>query len=85
MGYPRGCQKFPSAPQSDAIRFAIAKDGGDRILLHYSCEREHTPVEHGQLQYDCAARAWPVSHRDACIQRQAECFVMIYLERHPRN
>lgn len=85
IGYARQCQKLPAQPQGDSVRFAIAKDGGDRILLHYSCEREHAPVEHGQLQYDCGAKAWPVPHRDSCIQRQAECYVSTYLERHPRN
>ena len=72
---------MPADRDSDAVRFAIAKDGGDRLMLHYSCERDHVPIEHGLLQYDCTAQAWRVAHPDACIQRQAECYVLIYLER----
>lgn len=81
IGYARECQKIPAERRSDAVRFAVAKDGGAHILLHYSSERDHAPVEHGLLQYDCATRAWPVPHPDACIQRQAECYVSLYLER----
>jgi hypothetical protein len=81
LGYATQCAKLPAARRSDAVRFAIAKDGGDRILLHYCCERDHAPVEHGQLQYDCGAQAWRVSHQNPCIQRQAECYVAVYLER----
>jgi hypothetical protein len=84
IGYARECQKLPAERHSDAIRFAVAKDGGSRILLHYSCERDHAPVEHGQLQYDCTTRTWPVAHADACVQRQAEVFVAGYLERRGR-
>jgi len=81
LGYARQCGRIPTDRHSDAVRFAIAKDGGDRLLLHYSCERDHAPIEHGLLQYDCTAHAWRVAHPDACIQRQAECYVVIYLER----
>ncbi|HLJ26178.1 MAG TPA: hypothetical protein VKY85_05670 [Candidatus Angelobacter sp.] len=81
LGHARQCDRIPAERPSDAVRFAIAKDGGDRILLHYCCERDHAPVEHGQLQYNSAARNWPVPHQDACIQRQAECYVAMYLER----
>jgi hypothetical protein len=84
LGYARQCGKFPAQRRSDAVRFAIAKDNGDRILLHYCCERDHAPVEHGQLQYDCSTHSWSVGHHDGCIQRQAECYVAVYIERHPR-
>jgi len=84
LGYARQCRRIPAGRQLDSVRFAIAKDGGDRVLLHYSCEREHAPMEHGQLQYDCVSRTWPVPHRDPNIQRQAECFVSTYLERRAR-
>jgi len=84
LGYAQ-CTKIPAERPSDALRFAVAKAGGDRILLHYSSERNHAPVEHGQLQYDCTTRTWPVPHPDICIQRQAECYVVTYLERRPRS
>jgi hypothetical protein len=81
LGYARQCSRIPADRHSDAVRFSIAKDGGDRILLHYCCERDHAPIQHGQLQYDCTSQAWPVSHPDLRIQRQAECYVEMYLER----
>ena len=81
IGYARECRRIPAERPSDAIRFAVARDNGDRILLHYSSERDHAPVDHGLLQYNCAARTWPVPHPDACIQRQAECYVSLYLDR----
>lgn len=84
LGYAVQCSRIPADRQLDSVRFAVARDGGDRILLHYSCERDHAPVDHGQLQYDCVSRTWPVAHGDANIQRQAECFVATYLERRGR-
>ena len=81
LGYAGECTRIPAERRSDAVRFSIAKDGGDRILLHYCCERDHAPIQHGQLQYDCMAQTWPVSHPDVCIQRQAECYVSEYLGR----
>ena len=81
IGYARRCQRIPAQRSIDAVRFAVAKDCRDHILLHYSTERDHAPVEHGQLHYDCLTQVWPVSHPDACIQRQAECYVSLYLER----
>lgn len=81
LGYARRCARIPAERESDAVRFAVAKDGGDRILLHYCCERNHAPVQHGQLQYDCRTRAWPVAHQDPRIQRQAECYLEVYLQR----
>jgi hypothetical protein len=85
LGYARGCQKIPATRHSDAVRFAVARDGGARILLSYCCERDHAPVEHGQLQYDSETHSWPVAHSDTCLQRQAECYLQNYLERHPRS
>jgi hypothetical protein len=75
---------MPAARSADSLRFAVAKDAGDRIFLHYVFEREHSPLEHGRLEYDCATRSWPASLPDACAQRQAECYLALYLERRRR-
>jgi hypothetical protein len=85
LGYARRCGRLPAQRSTDAVRFSIAKDGGDRLLLHYCCERDYAPVEHGQLQYDCRSKTWPVAHPNACVQRQAECYVLTYLERRGRE
>lgn len=84
LGYARNCPNVPAERSTDAVRFAVARDMGSRIRLHYSCERNHAPVEHGVLEYDCVAGKWPIGHQSECIQRQAECFVGSYLEKRPR-
>lgn len=81
LGYARQCVRIPAEPSSDAVRFSIARDCGDRILVHYCSERDHAPVEHGQLQYSCTTSAWVIPHSNPCIQRQAECYLSTYLER----
>ena len=70
---------------SDGVRFAVARDEESRIIFHYVSELEHEPVEYGRLEYDCVAGNWPVPLRDACLQRQAECYLAVYLERRPRK
>jgi hypothetical protein len=85
MGYAGGCARIPAARCADGVRFAVARDEETRIVLHYVSERLHEPVEYGRLEYDCAQQVWPAPLRDACLQRQAECFVAVYLERRPRK
>jgi hypothetical protein len=84
LGNARECSRLPAERRSDAVRFAVAKDAGQQIVLHYSCERNHAPVEHGKLQYDCVLKGWKSAHSDDCIQRQAECYIAAYLEKRPR-
>lgn len=81
VGYARDCRRIPAERSSDSVRFAIAKDGGDSIAVQYSSERDHAPVEHGQLLYARSSSSWLNPHPDACIQRQAECYLATYLER----
>lgn len=85
IGYARGCPRMPRSCFSDGVRFAVARDEGSRIILHYASEREHEPVEVGRLEYDCANKTWPAPLRDACLQRQAEVYMAMYLERRPRK
>ena len=81
LGYAQQCEKLPAHRRADSVRFSVANDARSLIRLNYSCELNHAPVEHGVLDYDCEARSWQVAHQDACIQRQAECYVETYLER----
>jgi len=84
LGYAGKCEKLPADRQTDSVRFSVAsleKATKDRLRLHYSCEQNHAPVEHGVLEYDCEAHSWPMPHNNACIQQQAECYVATYLER----
>lgn len=85
IGYAGGCLRMPAVRCADGVRFAIARDEETRIVLHYVSERLHEPVEYGRLEYDCKEHKWIVPLRDLCLQRQAECFVNVYLERRPRK
>jgi hypothetical protein len=85
IGYACGCPRMPRSCFSDGARFAVARDEGLRIILHYASERQHEPVEYGRLEYDCATQTWAVPLRDACLQRQAEVYLAVYLERRPRK
>jgi len=85
IGYARGCPRMPRSCFSDGVRFAVARDEGSRIILHYASEREHEPLEVGRLEYDCASSIWATPLRDPCLQRQAEVYLAMYLERRPRK
>jgi hypothetical protein len=57
-------------------------DAPARVLtLHYVRERNHLPVEHGDLEYDLAQTTWLRTHSDPRIQRMAECFLDSYLKK----
>ena len=84
LGYSAGCSRLPSVRRADCLRFVVMHDGGNKIILDYIYEREHAPVERGQLEYDCAGQSWPVRLSDECAQRQAECYLAVYLERRRR-
>ena len=85
MGYADGCPRLPAERCADNVRFAVARDEDSRIVLHYVSERHHQPVEYGRLEYDCGMKRWLAPMRDCCLQRQAECFVAVYVERRPRK
>jgi hypothetical protein len=85
IGYAGGCAHMPATRCADGLRFAVARDEKSTIVLHYVTEREHEPVEYGRLEYDCQTQKWLAPMRDPCLQRQAECFITVYLERRPRN
>jgi hypothetical protein len=84
LGYAQSCAHLPEERRADCLRFAIAEDEGERIRLHFIYERNHAPVEHGFLEYDWVSLRWSHALDDACAQRQAECYLESYLERHPR-
>jgi len=56
-----------------------------KVVVRYACEREHLPVAHGDLLYDIASAAWLAPHSNACLQRMAECYVGVQMERRPGN
>lgn len=81
LGYARGCDKLPANRQADAIRFSVAAEKEGEVIVSYTCERDHAPVEHGELRYRLSSTSWCAPHADPVLQRQAECYLAIYLER----
>lgn len=80
LGYAGGCARLPAERRADCLRF-VARENGGRITLDYIYERDHAPVEHGRIEYDRNTQSWPVMLSDHCAQRQAECYLAVYLER----
>jgi hypothetical protein len=66
------------------VRLSVVQDTGDKILLLYAYDLAHAPVTHGQLAYDCSSRTWISTVEDACVQRQAECYLRVYLDQRVR-
>jgi len=81
MGYASACPSLPKERQYDSVRFAVAHDGNARIILWYSCEREHLPAGHGKLEYHATLQAWISTHADLRIQKMADCYLQSYLLR----
>ena len=93
LGYASGCAWAPRERAWDAVRFAViapcdaenAREPGEpnarAILLRYVCERNHSPVEAGDLKFDLSQAVWVRSHGDGRVQRMAECFLEEYLRK----
>lgn len=96
LGYASSCGWAPRECTWDAVRFAISvphesvkrgKSGNNddvpvRVLrLRYVCERNHRPVEHGDLEFDLSRATWLRPHNDPRIQKMAECFLDTYLKK----
>jgi len=82
LGYAR-CSRLPSERVADAVRYAVALDGDERVVVTWVTERAHAPVECGHVEYDRAAQEFSVAHPDARIQKQVESYLAIYLARRP--
>jgi hypothetical protein len=94
VGYARQCSKLPADRRADAVRFSVASQAGDNeasdidasdnedlIIVRYVCERDHAPVDHGELRYQPSSGQFHGGPEDAVLRRQAECYVAAYLER----
>ena len=86
LGYAEACGRLPPERVWDSVRFAarsVGSDSGDggRVKVRYVCEREHRPAEHGTLEFDPVESLCVVPHRDARVQRMAECFLESYIQK----
>lgn len=94
LGYADSCAWAPRERTWDAVRFGvIAPPSLDKrenknlnsICISYACERDHRPVEHGELECDIPQSLWVRRHSDARVQKMAECFLESYLDRKSRG
>jgi hypothetical protein len=96
LGYASGCAWAPQERHCDAVRFAVSVPAGSRsdknqkdglsgksriLALTYVCERDHRPVQNGELEFDLAQATWLRQHDDPRIQKMAECFLESYLKK----
>lgn len=81
LGYATNCPHLPASRQWDAIRFSVARENESEILLAYSCERNHLPAGHGNLEYRLQNSEFTAIHPDGRIQKMAECFLESWLRR----
>ncbi|MDP9162444.1 MAG: hypothetical protein M3O09_19740 [Acidobacteriota bacterium] len=81
MGYALTCSRLPSMREWDAVRFSVTRDWRSHLSLQFVCEMNHTPSEHGKLEYDVTARKWTTPHKNSRVQKMAECYVESYLLR----
>jgi hypothetical protein len=95
LGYASGCSWAPTDRCWDAVRFAVcapppaerenrAEAGvtGRTLRLRYVCEKDHRPVESGDLEFDLLHASWQRRHVDPRVQKMAECFLDSYVKIH---
>lgn len=86
MGYARGkCARFPQSAGPDAVRFTIARDSDQKILVSFAVERNHGPHAQGSIEYSRAAGKFAAPESDSLIEKQAGAYVASYLRRRPTS
>ena len=78
-GYARGpCERFPAQVVADAYRFSVVEDRGETVRVVWVAEREHSPVEHGVMEF--VERIGLAPGADP-LTAQAQAFAEGYLRR----
>jgi hypothetical protein len=81
LGYAKSCPRLPKERACDAVRFAVARESGESVSLHFVFEINHLPAGNGILEYDRLRMNWTAPHPEPRTQKQAESFLQSYLER----
>ena len=82
LGYVRKtCPRFPPDAGPDAVRFSVARDTQDAVLIRYVEERDHRPWNHGWLEYQVAEQKLVSAHANPVVNRLAEAYAEAYLRR----
>jgi hypothetical protein len=80
-GYARGlCEHFPASSAADAVRFSVIDDEGDRLRLVYVLEKDHAPLDHGQIDFDIGKNAFASVLPGQILAAQARAFVESYVK-----
>jgi hypothetical protein len=78
LGYAAACPYLPPHREWDAIRFCIAHESRNQVIVSFVCELAHAPVEFGTLTYDLSANVWVDAKRDARVVRLANSYLQTY-------
>ena len=81
IGYAKNCSRLPVDRHADAVRFVLGEEADGVLHVRYACERSHLPASHGELLYKKSSGTWLAKHDDLRIQRMAECYLQVQLER----
>lgn len=90
LGYATGCPWAPQDRRWDAVRFALTaspeaargdENSGRLIRICYVIERNHRPVERGELDFDIQGLTCTAPHPDPRLQKMAECYLETRMSR----
>jgi len=82
LGYARGsCARFPASTGADAVRFAIAREDGRSLEIHFVLERGHHPFDHGQIEYHLEGDDFQPPLPATALAGQARAYAASYLRR----
>jgi hypothetical protein len=82
LGYARGtCPRFPASTAADAVRFAIARDDGHVLEIHFVLERGHHPSDHGQIVFRFEEDVFQPALPATAFASQARAYAASYLRR----
>ncbi len=85
VGYAQNCARLPLARHADAVRFALGEESGGILHVRFASELSHLPVSHGELLYERGSGTWLSRHDDARVQRMAECYVQVQLQKRQQS
>jgi len=86
MGYARDrCPRFPQGSGPDSVRFHIARDADQMILVSFAIEKDHYPESRGVLPFSRKAVAFLTGHPNPLLEAQARAYVAGYLRRRPES
>jgi hypothetical protein len=78
LGYATNCPHLPQHRDWDAVRFSVARAGLDQVTIHFVCELDHAPIEHGTLTFDMGSESWLDTHPDLRVLTLAACYLHAY-------